>query len=218
MKLELASLKVCPYVQRSVIVLKYKKVPFITTYIDPASPPPWFKELSPTGKVPLLRVDDQEVLFESFVINEYIDEVTPHRLHPEDPLARAKHRAWIEHCSDYLGAMFLIVTGPEEKYNSARKVLLERLERLETVVGFGPFFGGKRLSLVDAAYAPLLMRLAFVSEIHPVVPWEKYPKVAAWRDSLLELVEVKESVPPDFDEVYTRMIAKKSGYLSGFLP
>jgi glutathione S-transferase len=34
-------------------------------------PPDWFKEISPTGQVPLLKVDDQAI-FESLVITEFI--------------------------------------------------------------------------------------------------------------------------------------------------
>ncbi|MGC9457270.1 MAG: glutathione S-transferase family protein, partial [Halothiobacillaceae bacterium] len=84
MKLELISFKLCPFVQRSVITLLHKDQPFETTFINLMDPPDWFSEISPLGKVPLLRVDDT-VLFESAVINEFIDEVTPDRLMPEDP-------------------------------------------------------------------------------------------------------------------------------------
>lgn len=217
MKLELISMKVCPYVQRSVIVLLHKHVDFTITYVDLTAPPPWFKELSPTGKVPLLRVDDREVLFESAVINEFIDEVTPNRLHPEDPLLRAKNRGWIEFSSDCLGVLFLVATGPEDKFHLARKLLLERLNRIEPALGEGPYFNGDHFSLVDAAYAPLFMRLDLIGQIQPVVPWEKYPKTSAWRESFLGMAEVQKSIPPDFDDLYTRMIAKKAGYLSKFL-
>jgi len=95
MKLELISFKICPYVQRSVIVLKHKHADFDVTYIDLGNPPDWFREISPFGKVPVLRVDDSEVIFESAVIAEFLDEVTPGEpLQPQDPLLRAKNRAW----------------------------------------------------------------------------------------------------------------------------
>ena len=84
-KLRLVSFKICPFVQRAVITLKYRNVPFEITYIDLKDPPDWFQEISPLGKVPVLLVDDSP-LFESAVINEYLDEITGGGLLPSDPL------------------------------------------------------------------------------------------------------------------------------------
>src|SRR5512143_528618 len=53
-KPHLVSFKLCPFVQRSVIMLKEKHVDFDITYIDLDNPPDWFKAISPFGKVPLL--------------------------------------------------------------------------------------------------------------------------------------------------------------------
>jgi glutathione S-transferase len=99
--LELVSHALCPYVQRAVIALTEKGVPFTRTVVDLDDKPAWFTALSPLGKVPLLRVDDA-VLFESAVICDYLDETLEPRLHPIDPLERARHRAWIEFASTVL--------------------------------------------------------------------------------------------------------------------
>ncbi len=96
MKLELVSFRICPFVQRAVITLRYKKVPFDLIFIDLANPPDWFLEISPFRKVPLLRVDDTHVIFESAVIDEFLDEITPGALLPADALQRALDRSWIE--------------------------------------------------------------------------------------------------------------------------
>jgi glutathione S-transferase len=67
--LELISFKLCPFVQRSVILLKQKGVPFDIRFIDLSDKPKWFLDISPTGKVPVLRVKhesgEEDVLFES---------------------------------------------------------------------------------------------------------------------------------------------------------
>ena len=88
--LKLISHKLCPYVQRAVIALKEKGVPFERVDIDLANKPDWFVKLSPLGKVPVLVVstDKGEVaLFESNVICEYIEETQAGaRLHPADAL------------------------------------------------------------------------------------------------------------------------------------
>ena len=56
--LKLISFDLCPYVQRAAIILTEKGVPFERVTIDLANKPGWFLEISPLGKVPLLRVDD----------------------------------------------------------------------------------------------------------------------------------------------------------------
>ncbi|MEO7578705.1 MAG: glutathione S-transferase N-terminal domain-containing protein, partial [Massilia sp.] len=92
MKLTLVSHVLCPYVQRAVIVLKEKGVDFERIDIDLADKPAWFLALSPLGKTPLLMIGDQ-VIFESAVICEYLEDTQAPALHPADPLGRARHRA-----------------------------------------------------------------------------------------------------------------------------
>ncbi len=92
--LTLVSFDLCPYVQRAAIVLAEKGVPFKRVDVDLADKPDWFRAISPLGKVPLLKVGG-EVLFESAVIVEYLEETEGPALHPADPLAKAKHRAWM---------------------------------------------------------------------------------------------------------------------------
>ena len=67
-KLTLISHHLCPYVQRAAIALLEKDVPFERRNIDLANRPDWFLKLSPLGKVPVLVIDHDVVLFESTVI------------------------------------------------------------------------------------------------------------------------------------------------------
>lgn len=113
--LELVSHHLCPYVQRAAIALTEKGIPFTRTYIDLNRKPDWFTAISPLGKVPLLRVrenDGEVVLFESAVILEYLEETLPRSLHPADPLERARHRAWIEFGSSIAPTSLLRQHGP----------------------------------------------------------------------------------------------------------
>src|SRR5438270_2942739 len=82
-KLTLISHDLCPYVQRAVIALTEKGVPFDRIYVGLANKPDWFRAISPLGKVPLLKVGDA-VIFESAVILEYLEETQPKPLHPVD--------------------------------------------------------------------------------------------------------------------------------------
>ena len=106
--LTLVSHNLCPYVQRATIALAEKRVAFAKVYVDLSDKPDWFRAISPLGKVPLLRVASgggEQVIFESAVILEYLEETQANPLHPDHPLDRARHRSWIEFGSALLNGI-----------------------------------------------------------------------------------------------------------------
>ncbi len=198
----LVSFDLCPFVQRSVITLEETNVPYEIEYIDLSNKPDWFLKISPLGKVPLLRTGDT-VLFESAVINEYLDEVNPNQsLHPKDSLQRAYHRAWIEFSSVALGDMYRMSMAKDNPSGQELVALVkQRLERFETQLGDGPLFAGETFCLVDAAAAPLIQRLDWCQNILPALDfWASLPKVTRWRDALLSRASVKRSTVPDIEQ------------------
>jgi len=216
-KLELISFKLCPFVQRAVITLNLKKVDFDITYINLNEPPEWFKALSPLGQVPVLKVED-EVLFESSVIQEYIDEITPPSLHPTDPLVKAKNRAWAAFGGDLLMLLNKTVRAKgETTYQEKLDTLKNRLLRLEAAHSGQTFFNGNEFNLIDAAYAPLFMRLDLISQNTGVELLASCDKLKSWSDKLLEIPAVKASVVEDFAELYLNMLKSSGGHLAGLL-
>jgi len=212
MSLHLISFKTCPFVQRAVITLKHKNIDFEITYIDLADPPDWFRELSPLGKVPVLKVDD-EVLFESAVINEYLDEITGGELQPRTPLARAKNRAWIEFASNMLGNLYMMkMSKDEERYNKYRDVLVSQLQRVEKRLGDGPWFNGEEFSLADTAFAPLFRQNSVADNQLSVLDPVTMPRVNAWAQRLLALPEVRDSVVDEFEGLYLSAMQKNGSF------
>ena len=129
---KLVSHKLCPYVQRAVIALTEKGVPFQRIDIDLANKPDWFQKASPLGKTPVLLVGDHAI-FESAVILEYLEETEARPLHPSDPLRRAEHRAFIEFGSAVLNDIAGLYSAPDEAAFKAKAAQLEaRFARLET--------------------------------------------------------------------------------------
>lgn len=211
--LHLVSFPLCPFVQRSVITLKHKNIPFERTYIDPRDPPTWFRDRSPTGKVPLLIVDTDTALFESAVINEYLDEISPPRLMPEDPLGRALARAWIAFASDMImGFQRWITASDQEAFREARDEAAKGLAQLEQQCRATPFFMGSDFTLLDSTVAPVLMRYDLVRD--PESPWqpEQFPNLARWWQHVSQLAEVRESVPEDFRERLQKMLSAQEGF------
>ncbi len=213
MKPQLISFKICPFVQRSVILLHEKRVEFDIEYINLKEPPAWFKAISPLGKVPVLKVGD-EVLFESAVIMEYLDEVHPPSLHPLDPLTKARNRAWIEFSSNLLMEQFKLATAKEEEAHlQARKTLRGHLEALETQLA-GPLFNGAALALVDIASAPIFMRLNLLESWLPMGLLDGLPKLAQWSEELLARQSVIDSVVPEFPDLYRGFVEMNGGYFA----
>jgi glutathione S-transferase len=204
MKLELISFELCPYVQRAVIVLKHKGARFSVKYVDLENPPAWFEKISPTGRVPVLRVDDQVNIFESLVIVEFIDETVGEPLLAREPIKRAHERAWMQYTSGLLSVAWQYKSaGTESERAEARSELFEDLSRLEAELAPGDgFFSGPRFGLVDAAAAPFLMRLEAHRELMASREWDKIPRTRAWAARVLSVPAVKESVPADFAKSY----------------
>ncbi len=212
MSIHLISFKTCPFVQRAVITLKHKNIDFDITYIDLADPPDWFLEMSPLEKVPVLKVDD-EILFESAVINEYLDDITGGDLQPKDPLARAKNRAWIEFASNMLGNLYMMKMSKDEaSYNKYRDTLVDQFRRVEKRLGDGPWFNGEEFSLADTAFAPLFRQDSVANGKLSVIDPVTMPRVSAWGERLLALPEVRDSVVDEFEELYLAAMEENGSY------
>ena len=212
-RLELVSHALCPYVQRAVIALTEKGIPFTRTVVDLADKPDWFTALSPLGKVPLFKVDD-DVLFESAVICDYLDETIEPRLHPADALERAHHRAWIEFASAVLNDIWRLYTAPDLAGFEARLTdLRARFGQIEAVLGEGPYFAGSSFSLVDAAFGPVFRYFDLFERIIELRLFDGLPKVLSWRHALALRPSVREAVTPDYSDRLRAFVVAQDGYL-----
>jgi glutathione S-transferase len=212
--LTLVSHPTCPYVQRAAIVLLEKGVPFERIDIDLENKPDWFLAKSPLGKVPLLLVGD-EVLFESAVIAEYLDESTPNPLHPADALLRARHRALIEFGSTCLVDSYLLqVAKDEEAVRHTAANLRKKFAWVEQSLGSGPFLLGDRFSLADAAFAPVFRPLALFAPFVALDVFADAPKVRAWSEALLARPSVRAAVPADYTERLFAWLTTKESWVA----
>lgn len=212
---KLISFKLCPFVQRSTITLEEKGIPYAIEYIDLSAKPAWFLELSPTGNVPVLLVDDageRTVLVESAVINEYLDEVTPGSLLPSDPLKKAQQRMMIEFASAAMVDQYRISIAAEQaELDKHRAELHRKLQRFEQHA-LGSFYAGDAFSLVDAATIPLLVRAGWLEEIMPELDlFAGLPKVRAWHDAAIARPSVQRSAVADVRELFRGYVQGKRG-------
>ena len=93
-KITFINMRFCPYAQRSALVLYSKNIPFETVNVNLKSKPKWFLELNPLGKVPVIILPNKEILFESEIVSDYLDETfnVENKLSADDTLQRAKDK------------------------------------------------------------------------------------------------------------------------------
>ncbi|HEV3249160.1 MAG TPA: glutathione S-transferase family protein [Beijerinckiaceae bacterium] len=210
----LVSHKLCPYVQRAVVSLTEKQVPFERVDIDLSSKPDWFKALSPLGKTPVLKVGNSAI-FESAVILEYLEETQQKPLHPKDPLKRAEHRAAIEFGSTILSDIWGFYAAPAEAaFEAKRQLLAERFAWIEKRLDGGPWFDGAEFSLVDAVFGPVFRYFDVFDAIDDFGILAQKPKVAHWRSNLAARASVSGAVSPDYPQLLLDFLIARKSHLS----
>jgi glutathione S-transferase len=211
--LKLVSFDLCPYVQRAAIVLAEKDVPFERIDVDLDDKPDWFKRISPLGKVPLLQVGD-DVLFESAVIVEYLEETRGRPLHPADPLRKARHRSWMEFGSSILADIWVLeTTSDRHAFNGKVQSLKHKFARIEAELGEGPYFEGVDFSIVDAVFAPVFRYFDVFDEIADIGVFADVPKTRAWRVALAARPSVRNAVVPEYSRRLKRFLEKHDGVI-----
>ncbi len=211
--LKLVSIPLCPYVQRAAIVLAEKQVPFERVYIDLGSRPDWFLKASPLGKVPLLMVDG-EVLFESNVIVEFLEDTQPNPLHPADPLLKARHRGWMEFGSAILSDIWTVeTTADPSAFRTKVAAIRDKFARMESILGSGPYFAGDRFCVVDAVFAPIFRYFDVFDAIEDLGIFADLPKVTAWRKALAARLSVRNAALPDYNDLLRDFLRRHNGVL-----
>lgn len=187
-----------PNCQRVKVVLEEKKLSYEKVPIDLRKGDQKkadFLKLNPYGKVPVI-IDGDTVLYESCVINEYLDEKYPQPpLMPKDQAKRAKIRILIDYGLNHLDPSYqkirLELMKEEKEKNqeaieSAKKELKNLLQRLDREMGNQPYLAGD-FSLLDAALIPRFLRM----EGFRVLPDPSLPNLGKWLQRMKERPSVQ---------------------------
>ncbi|MCU6154349.1 glutathione S-transferase family protein [Enterobacter hormaechei] len=218
--LTMISHPLCPFVQRSAIVLLEKNVPFERVNVDLSAKPDWFLALSPTGKVPLLKVrqanGEDALIFESMVICEYLNETQEGAsLYADDALERARQRAWIEFSTSMLGNAWQFLNATDQALaDNKRAVFREQLERIESELHSGPYFSGTEFSMVDAVCAPVFRYFSIIDTSVSEAIFEGLPRISAWKAALAKRESVKAAVSSDYAELFQNHLRQHSAILA----
>ena len=211
--LKLHHLDRSPFGWKVRMVLAEKNVPYKLVVPENKSEDPAFLKLNPFRLTPVLELDGGATIYESTVINEYLEDTFPEpAMLPKDPYERARIRMIEDTTDQYLYAAlrdfrmaqfeyappFLVRKKAEEVdhklLESSRVKLHEHLTRLESDLAGRTFFGGTLFSLADAALAPPLTASL---KLLGVLPDKRYPLIAAWSARVVERSSYIASAPKE---------------------
>ena len=166
------------------MVLHEKRVDFEVREVDLSNKSEEFLAASPTGKVPVVVVDGDS-LYESNVINQYLDEVTGEpKLMPEDPKRKAYARIWMAFSdTNFFPAMFVASIGRDRGFSEEQ--VSEAFEKLNTALGKleerlkDRVYLADEFSLADIAHAGAFVGLRDLEE-RGEISLDEYPNVTTW--------------------------------------
>ena len=149
-----------PFSHRCRIVLYEKGMDFEIIDVDLLNKPEDLAVMNPYNTTPVL-VERDLVLYESNIINEYIDERFPHpQLMPADPVMRARARLFLFRFEQELFChVKALENGPDKGHDKARIYIRENLVQIAPIFLKQKYMLGEEFSMLDVAIAPLLWRL-----------------------------------------------------------
>ncbi|ETD69053.1 RegF [Pelistega indica] len=191
----------CPFSQRCRFVLYEKGMDFEIKDIDLFNKPEDISVMNPYGTVPIL-VERDLILYESNIINEYIDERFPHpQLMPADPIMRARTRLFLHNFEKELFVHVSVLEDCSKRADEAlltktRNIIRDRLSQIAPVMVKNRFMLGDEFSMLDVTMAPLLWRLDYYGIELPksAAPLQKYAERIFSRPAFIEALTPSEKV------------------------
>jgi RNA polymerase-associated protein len=190
----------CPFSQRCRLVLFEKGMDFEIRDVDLFNKPEDISTMNPYGQVPIL-VERDLILYESNIINEYIDERFPHpQLMPADPLMRSRARLMLFNFEKELFVHVHVLendkSGNSKALDKARSEIRDRLTTLAPLFVKNKYMLGEEFSMLDVAIAPLLWRLDHygIEISKTAAPLMKYAERIFSRPAYIEALTPSEKV------------------------
>ena len=191
----------CPFSQRCRIVLYEKGMDFQIIDVDMFNKPEDIAVMNPYNRLPVL-VERDLILYESNIINEYIDERFPHpQLMPADPVMRARARLFLFNFEKELFSHVSVLEntslkGHEKAHEKARSAVRDRLTQLAPIFAKNKYMLGEDFSMLDVAIAPLLWRLDHygIELSKNAAPLMKYAERIFSRPAYIEALTPSEKV------------------------
>ncbi|MBX9631565.1 MAG: glutathione S-transferase N-terminal domain-containing protein [Burkholderiales bacterium] len=187
----------CPFSQRCRIVLYEKGMDFQIVDVDLFNKPEDLAVMNPYNRTPVL-VERDLILYESNIINEYIDDRFPHpQLMPADPVMRARARLFLFRFENELFTHIeSLEKGNQKVADKARQLVRDSLTQIAPVFVKQKYMLGDEYSMLDVAIAPLLWRIDYYGIQIPkqAAPLLKYAERLFSRPAYIEALTPAEKV------------------------
>jgi len=195
--MQLYSGTTCPFSHRCRFVLYEKGMDFQVIDVDMYNKPEDIAVMNPYNRLPVL-VERDLILYESNIINEYIDERFPHpQLMPADPVMRARARLMLFNMEvELFSQIESIESGKEKQVERSRAHVTDRLIELAPVFTKTKYMLGDDFTMLDVAIAPLLWRLDHygIRLSKAAAPLAKYAERIFSRPAFIEALTPSEKV------------------------
>jgi RNA polymerase-associated protein len=195
--MQLYSGTTCPFSQRCRFVLYEKGMDFQVIDVDMYNKPEDIAVMNPYNRLPVL-VERDLILYESNIINEYIDERFPHpQLMPADPVMRARARLFLFNFEiELFSQIEPLESGKEKLVERSRAHVTDRLTELVPIFSKQKFMLGDEFSMLDVAIAPMLWRLDHygIRLGKTAAPLMKYAERIFSRPAFIEALTPSEKV------------------------
>ncbi|BAF19142.1 probable glutathione S-transferase DHAR2, chloroplastic [Oryza sativa Japonica Group] len=183
----------CPFTQRVLLTIEEKHLPYDIKLVDLANKPDWFLKISPEGKVPIVKLEEQWVA-DSDVITQAIEEK-----YPEPSLATPPEKASV---GSKIFSTFIGFLKSKDPNDGTEQALLSELTSFDSYLkDNGPFINGETISAADLSLAPKLyhMEIALGHYKNWSVPdslshVKKYMKTIFSMDSFVKTIALQEDV------------------------
>jgi glutathione S-transferase len=200
--LKLISSPTSPYARKVRIVLAEKKIEYQLVEQSPWAEGFPVHAYSPLGKVPVLILDDGTALYDSRVIVEYLDNVTPvSHLIPEPSRQRLVVKKWEALADGVCDATLAIVVErrrpaelqSEEWIDRQRRKIVDGVAILARELGDKAWCNGEAYSLADIATA---CALDYLDLRHAEFAWrESFPNLARLATRLAKRPSFADTTP-----------------------
>ena len=202
-----------PFAWKVRMAIAEKNIPCAFVVPENKNENPAFAKLNPYRLTPVLELEDGRTLYESTVINEYLEDVYPQpALLPKDAFERARIRLLEDTIDQYVytagreyrASLYeyappFLVPKPESTIDlkaleAARSKMHTELARLERELEGRKWLGGEQFTLADVAMTPLVTGSL---KLMGLLPDARYPNLAAWAARVVERPSWAVSAPKE---------------------